>query len=88
MGIEAALAAAALGLAAGGTAAAITSANKKPKSPSVSAQGLATSKTQVDDGKTQEEKDGKRVGRTALIATSPQGVLGSPSVGRRKLLGN
>jgi hypothetical protein len=30
----------------------------------------------------------KNIARAMLIATSPQGVLGSPSVGRQKILGN
>lgn len=35
-----------------------------------------------------EKRTQLKKGRTALISTSPTGVLGSPTVGRRKLLGN
>jgi hypothetical protein len=35
-----------------------------------------------------EDQTAKRIGRQALIATSPQGVLTTAPTGRRKLLGN
>lgn len=69
---------------------------QKKQTEQMAAEIAAREKTLADEksaqalAKKQEEEDAKaKLGsRLALISTSSQGILGSPNVGRGKLLGN
>lgn len=64
---------------------------KKSDQPAMATSSVGTTpNTTVDpDGaQTASDKTAARVGRAALISTSPEGVLGTSPTGRRKLLGN
>ena len=79
MGLETALLATALGATAVGISQ--SRAAKKAANPKVE----PAKSPQVEE---KSESTAKRIGRAALIATSPTGVQTTNPTGRRKLLGN
>lgn len=56
----------------------------KPVSPGAS----QAASPQVESPASDSDKTAQRIGRAALLSTSPQGVLTTEPTGRRKVLGN
>lgn len=97
MGIEAVLLAAGLGVTAAAGFSAIQSSRQSSKQKGqLESQTRAREKELAADKAADEQAvlDSAKAGRKtsaqklALTQTSPQGVLGAPNVGRRKLFGN
>jgi hypothetical protein len=75
------------GSVVGRTVQALTQKKKADSAPTGTASTPAT--PQIESTVQQkDEKLARRLGRAALIATSPQGVLTTAPTGRRKLLNN
>lgn len=61
---------------------------KQPKTDSVATNPTPDASQTVGDKTANQTSNANNLGRAALIATSPSGVMGTDPTGRRKLVGN